>query len=409
MKPQLAVVICLLVVLSLVSVGCDNSAPNGNSPPDSDDVELEVHFINVGQGESVLVDLGETEVLIDGGGNSSDLVQYLHYYVDGVIEVMVATHPDADHVGGLAAVLDAFEIEDIWLNGEAFTAFPEFTEGADAEGASVHQAERGLEIVAGDLIFSVLHPVKPLLDDSNNNSVVLRLSYGHVTFLFMGGAEKEAEASILEAGLTVQAKVLKVGNHGSRTATSAEFLAAVSPRIAVYMAGEDNSQGYPHTETIEALTELGASIYGTDTNNNIIVSTAGNSYSVRHGEKAMPPAPVVPTTPAEDMNVDIAKVFFQGLVPEVESDEYVEIVNHGKEPRDLTGWVLKDIADGYPSFTFPAYVLQPRERIRVYTNEIHPEYGGFSFGHNEAIWDDSVPDTAALFDAEGREVYRRSY
>jgi hypothetical protein len=71
--------------------------------------------------------------------------------------------------------------------------------------------------------------------------------------------------------------------------------------------------------------------------------------------------------------------------------------------------VLQDISDGYPSFVFPAYILKPRERIRVYTNEIHPEYGGFSFGHSEAIWDDSVPDTAALFDAEGREVYRRSY
>ena len=87
----------------------------------------------------------------------------------------------------------------------------------------------------------------------------------------------------------------------------------------------------------------------------------------------------------------------------------MEIVNLGEELVDLNGWVLMDILDGFPLFTFPSFILQSGRRIRVYTNETHPEYGGFSFGYRKAIWNNSDPDTAALFDANGREVSRKSY
>jgi hypothetical protein len=87
----------------------------------------------------------------------------------------------------------------------------------------------------------------------------------------------------------------------------------------------------------------------------------------------------------------------------------VEITNLGSEPQDLAGWVLKDISDGYPSFTFPLYVLAPGQSIRVYTNEIHLEYGGFSFGYGKAVWNNSDPDIAALYNAQGQEVSRKSY
>lgn len=102
-------------------------------------------------------------------------------------------------------------------------------------------------------------------------------------------------------------------------------------------------------------------------------------------------------------------MFYDGLVSQVESDEYVEIINLGDEPQDLAGWVLMDISEGYPSFTFPSYVLAPHAHIRVYTNEIHNEWGGFSFGSGKAVWNNSDPDTAALYDAEGNEVSIRSY
>lgn len=108
-------------------------------------------------------------------------------------------------------------------------------------------------------------------------------------------------------------------------------------------------------------------------------------------------------------DVRITYIFYDGLVPRVESDEYVEITNLEDEPQDLAGWVLKDISEGYPSFTFPSYILAPGASIRVYTNEIHPEWGGFSFGYGKAIWNNTDPDVAALYDAQGQEVSRKSY
>jgi endonuclease YncB( thermonuclease family) len=121
------------------------------------------------------------------------------------------------------------------------------------------------------------------------------------------------------------------------------------------------------------------------------------------------PTPTLPAKHSVTTNVKITKIFYDGQVPRVESDEYVEITNRGNEPQDLAGWVLMDISEGYPSFSFPTYILTPGVSIRVYTNEVHNEWGGFSFGSGKAIWNNSDPDTAILYDAQGNEVSRKSY
>ena len=150
-----------------------------------------------------------------------------------------------------------------------------------SKGVSIHEDMRGQSIDVDILYLLILHPIKPLMDDTNNNSIVLRLSYGSINFLFTGDAEKEAEASILESGLPVQADILKVGHHCSRTSSSAQFLDAVKPEVAVYMAGEGNRYGHPHQETINTLTSVGAKIYGTDIYGNIIVTTDGEALSIK--------------------------------------------------------------------------------------------------------------------------------
>ena len=121
------------------------------------------------------------------------------------------------------------------------------------------------------------------------------------------------------------------------------------------------------------------------------------------------PPPTTTPLPTEVQNVQVTHIFYDGLVPRVESDEYVEITNLGDQPQDLAGWVLKDVSEGYPSFTFPSYILAPGKSIRVYTNEYHPEWGGFSFEYSRAIWNNSEPDVAVLYNSHGNEVSRKSY
>ena len=112
---------------------------------------------------------------------------------------------------------------------------------------------------------------------------------------------------------------------------------------------------------------------------------------------------------AQGPDVQITHIFYDGLVPRVESDEYVEITNLGKQPVDLKDWMLTDISEGNPSFTFPSYILAPDKSIRVYTNEYHPEWGGFSFGYGKAIWNNTEPDVAVLYDNQGNVISQKSY
>lgn len=308
------IILTLVIAALLVLTNCGPTVPDGTSvptnttdtpsttvpdetsvPTDTID-ELKVHFIDVGQGDAILIDLGETEVLIDGGDKSSGVVAYLDDFVDGALGLIVATHPHADYIGGLIGVLDAFEVDEIWLNGDTSTSetYSQFMSAVNSEGAQVYEARRGDTIEAGELIFNVLNPAS-LNDTTNNNSIVLSLSYGENDFLFMGDAEKEAEASMLAAGVVQDIDVLKVGHHGSKTASSSNFLNAAKPEIAIYMAGTGNSYGHPHQETIDALTQISAEIYGTDICGTIVVTSDGESYTFQSEKQCIPP--IVPPEP----------------------------------------------------------------------------------------------------------------
>ncbi len=258
--------------------------------------QLQVHFINVGQGDAILIDYGTDEVLIDGGEASPGVVPYLRKYVDGDLEAMVATHPHEDHIGGLIDVLQSFQVDNIYWNGETATTkvYGDFMALAKAEPkASLQQLQRGDTINVDGLAFAVLNPPGPSFKETNDNSIVLKLNYGGTRFLFEGDAQQEAESSMLAAGLNMAADILKVGHHGSRSSSSMPFLKAVSPQIAVYMAGINNSYGHPHAETLVALNQVGAQIYGTDIHGTIVVATDGQKYTLTTEKQAPPRAPQV--------------------------------------------------------------------------------------------------------------------
>ena len=272
-------ILFVVVALALGLAGCVFADHSLVVPPGT----LAVHFIDVGEGDSILLDIGDKEVLIDGGGKSPGVVRYIDDYVDGRLEVMVATHPHADHIGGLISVLRAFEVDEIWLNGDTSTSqtYSQFMSAVNSEGAQVFTARRGDTIQAGNLTFNVLHPAN-LNGSTNDDSIVLSLSYGQIDFLFTGDVEQEAEASMLVQSVVPvpDVEVLKVGHHGSRTASSMQFLQVIKPECAIYMAGQDNSYGHPHEEAIANLCEVGAEIYGTDIHGTVVVTTDGATYDV---------------------------------------------------------------------------------------------------------------------------------
>lgn len=326
MKPLLAKIKILalsyIILILLFLIGCTTApAPAPTPEPKLEPTvtsttdKLKVHFIKTTKMcDAILIDLGESEILIDGGFPNSGVAEYIEDYVDGSLEAMVATHPHPDHIGGLVKVLKTFHVNEIWVNGDDLKMSPElirsspmpetfskfvklnqiFTSLVNKQEASVHVARRGQTIDIGILSFFVLHPdtllsyspsqdIGSIFESMNNNSVVLWLRYGNVTFLFTGDALKKAEANILEAGLEVQADILKVGHHGAMDASSPQFLESVRPKVAVYMASGKPSKYSmikPHPDTIAALKEVGAKVYGVDTHGTIIITTDGKTYTI---------------------------------------------------------------------------------------------------------------------------------
>jgi len=315
---------CLFLILAVASGGCGAPASQTPVPPSSptpaalpvpapvsaseptptpasenatsqSDEVLKVHFIDVGQGDAILIDHGETEVLIDGGVSKSGVVEYLNDHVDGALEVMVATHPHIDHIGGLISVLETFEVGEIWLNGDSSgtKTYREFNRRVDDEGAAVYEARLGDSIEMGSYTLRVLNPAKLLPKSPNSNSIVLLLSYHNTDFLFAGDAMIKAEQDMLTRRYfpLPEVEILKVGHHGSKSGSSAPFLERVKPEVAIYMAGKDNQSGYPHEETLHALGQIGADIYGTDVHGTIIVVTDGITYTLQLENAILPLTP----------------------------------------------------------------------------------------------------------------------
>jgi beta-lactamase superfamily II metal-dependent hydrolase len=244
---------------------------------------VEVDFIDVGQGDAILIRSKEGQTaLIDGGEAGSGVLAYLTSQGVTHLNLMVATHPHSDHIGGLVDVLGAMPVDRVVTNGQPHTSqlYERFLDGIIQSEAEFIEAKRGDVLPLGSLSFQVLNPGDSLGEDINNNSLVLRLVVGKVAFMFTGDAQTEAESSIVSSGLPLAADILKVGHHASHTSSSPAFLSAVQPSVAVYMAGSGNNYGHPHAETIAALTDAGVIIFGTDVNGTIAITTDGTNYQV---------------------------------------------------------------------------------------------------------------------------------
>ena len=289
--------------------------PKPNSPREDLEIEvapgvtstyglMRVHFIDVGQADSAFIELGNGQtMLIDAGRSGGDVVDYIRNLQYETIDYVVASHPHDDHIGGMATVLNSFNIGKMYMPKQAHTisAFTNMLDVIENKGIDLYTAKVGTNILSsGNINIDVLAPFSESNSNLNNASAVVRITYGKTVMLFTGDAEHVIENQLLNSG--VDADVLKVGHHGAGSASSSSFIKAVSPDIAVISVGEGNSYGHPHADTLAILNEVGANIYRTDEQGTIVV-TADQNKKITVDKKASTvkenAPPVVVQTPTE--------------------------------------------------------------------------------------------------------------
>lgn len=252
---------------------------------------LEAVFLDVGQGDGMVFFLPGGRILVVDGGpppvsGPGPLARYLAYRGVRRVDVVVATHGDADHVGGLAPVVEGFRVGEVWYGvADAGGGLRGILRAAAARGARLRRVARGQVFApAPGVRVAVLNPRDPPLRgrpaDDNDNSVVLRLQYGAASFLLAADLEAAGEADLLASGAAVAATVLKVGHHGGAGSSGGPFLAAAAPRLAVIQVGARNAYGHPRPEVLARLAAAGASVLRTDRDGAVIVRTDGRRLHV---------------------------------------------------------------------------------------------------------------------------------
>ena len=245
--------------------------------------DLEVHFLDVGQADSILVLCDGEAMLIDGGNRGDSSMVYAYLKEQGVdhLEFIIATHAHEDHVGGLSGALNAATAGTAFCPVDKYStkAFNNFAKYLDAQGIGITIPSPGDAFTLGGAECVVLGPLDSKADE-NNISLVIRLVYGGVSFLFTGDAEREAELLMLDAGYDMTSAVLKVGHHGSDTSTTYPFLREVMPQYAVISVGKGNSYGNPSEATLSKLRDADVIVYRTDHHGTIVFWSDGEFLAV---------------------------------------------------------------------------------------------------------------------------------
>ncbi|MBU8757062.1 ComEC/Rec2 family competence protein [Priestia megaterium] len=247
---------------------------------------IKVHYIDVGQGDSIYIKAPNGEdIVIDGGnkGKGNAVVSYLKKQKVDDIEVLISTHPDADHIGGLDEVINTFKVENVYAPkvSNSTQAYKDFLNAVKKKKLTIKTAQAGVKLPIKDVNAQIVGPVKTYAkSDLNDWSAVVHMAYKKNTFLFTGDAEAKSEADMIKSKKTLRADVLKVGHHGAKTSTSKNFLNVVKPKYAVISVGK-NSYGHPTSQVVNLLKGTKASILRTDQSGTIVITGDGTSYSVK--------------------------------------------------------------------------------------------------------------------------------
>ena len=242
--------------------------------------DIEIHYMDVGQGDATLIKCGDATMLIDAGENDkgSEIWSYLKSQNVTKLDYVIGTHPDSDHIGGMDVIIYKFDCENIFMSNykKDTRTYEDVLNAAKSKSYKITYPMPSETYKLGEAIFTIVAP-NDKYDDANNSSIGIYLEYGETSFLFTGDAEYEAEEDILASGFDVEADVYKAGHHGSRTSSCDEFLEAVKPKYVVVSCGEDNSYGHPHADILNYCRINKIPLYRTDKQGTIVLKSDGEN------------------------------------------------------------------------------------------------------------------------------------
>lgn len=270
----------ILIILSIVVLftGCSASQSAGYYNPIQTKDKLVVHYIDVGQADSILVQVNDKNMLIDAGNrdDGDKVVSYLQKNGVKKLDYVITTHPHEDHIGGMSSVIRKFPITEFYAPKKAVTTKTFENMITALKGKKIIAARPGIQLDLGKgAKCEFLAPNSDSYEDVNNYSAVIKLTYGDNKFLFMGDAEKLSEQEMINAKADLSCDVLKVGHHGSSSSSSKEFLDKATPKIAVISCGRGNDYGHPHKETLSEFKKRNYTVYRTDIDGTIIITSDG--------------------------------------------------------------------------------------------------------------------------------------
>lgn len=248
------------------------------------DGRLRVIFLDVGQGASqLLISPSGHTMLIDAGNNDKEelMLHYLQAYGVSRLDLVIGTHPDADHIGGLDRVIDRLDVGEMYMPKVQSNTktFESLLNSIHSKGLKVKSAKAGLELAWDERVQVKMLAPAMATGDNNNMSAVVKVTYGRTSFLLTGDAEAESERAMLESGANLKADVLLVGHHGSKSSTTARFLNAVKPKYAVIQVG-DNSYGHPTKTVLNRLAKQQVEVYRNDLQGTVEIVSDGERYQI---------------------------------------------------------------------------------------------------------------------------------
>lgn len=243
---------------------------------------MQVHFLDVGQGLSIVVQIGDEVLIYDGGERdaSSFVVSYIRDLGVSEIDYMISSHYDSDHVSGLIGCLNAFDVKNVIGSNYEHDSrlYTSFMDAVEAEGLKMQYPGVGTKYNFGDAVITILAP-KEIGKDSNANSVAIKLSYGESDFIFTGDADYGSEREMVASGINLDCEVLSLAHHGSSSGNSSLFLEKTNPLSVVISCAKNNGYGHPHVEVVELLEAMEVDVFRSDVQGTVIATTDGKNIT----------------------------------------------------------------------------------------------------------------------------------